>query len=406
MRGLASTALLALSVTVVLATGGAAEGGRLALVAGAAVAARALLLVPAVTRAFGTFAPALDLGVSLALVLAALSLTGGAMSDLYPLVLVEIALARLFEGPGAARFLALAVLAGVLALAAPVVIAGAVPLLPLALRIFWPAAFLVALEAAGDAAGGAPAKPVEPAPVPASARMEPRMASASRDARQEILHDLKSPLSVIRVYTDLIAESARRGEPPRPDHLSNLENEVALMEAMAGAPRPTRPPAPRPPSRPTPRADLVSLLGSLADAYRATHGEKLRIEFLAEEPEILVAADPVAVQRAFRNVLENAVKYTPPGGQVRIRASVVSQHAFAVISDTGVGMDAEEQKRAFEYAYRGPAAQTLGAEGRGFGLALAHELLEQNGGKISLLSEPGHGLEVTIMFPVLKGARV
>jgi two-component system sensor histidine kinase EvgS len=67
---------------------------------------------------------------------------------------------------------------------------------------------------------------------------------------------------------------------------------------------------------------------------------------------------------------------------------------------------AEEQKRAFEYAYRGPAAQTLAAEGRGFGLALAHELLEQNGGKISLLSEPGHGLEVTIMFPVLKGARV
>ncbi len=149
----------------------------------------------------------------------------------------------------------------------------------------------------------------------------------------------------------------------------------------------------------------MTLLSSLAESYHAMHGHKLRIEYLSEEPQISVAADPVAVQRAFRNILDNAVKYTPPGGQLRIRSSVVSQHAFVVISDSGIGMTAEEQRRAFEYAYRGPSARASGAEGRGLGLAVTRELLEQNGAKISLLSEPGHGLEVTIMFPMLKGGR-
>ncbi len=115
-----------------------------------------------------------------------------------------------------------------------------------------------------------------------------------------------------------------------------------------------------------------------------------------------MAADPVAIQRALRNVLDNAVKYTPSGGQVKIRASVAAQHAFVVISDTGIGMTREEQRRAFEYAYRGEAARASGAEGRGLGLALVRELLEAQGGKISLLSDPGRGLEVTIMFPLYR----
>jgi signal transduction histidine kinase len=103
-------------------------------------------------------------------------------------------------------------------------------------------------------------------------------------------------------------------------------------------------------------------------------------------------------------VLDNAVKYTPAGGQVRVRASVVSQHAFVVISDTGAGMTPHEQEQAFTFAWRSPSSTASGVPGRGIGLGVTKDLLEQNGGKISLLSEPGHGLEVTIMFPIAREA--
>ncbi len=397
-RGLLSTGLLLVAILLFVASGAVTAGNvpRLAAVAGGAVALRALLLVPGVGRLFGVFALPVDLGASLTLVLFALSLTGGLASELYPLLLLEVVLARLGDGAPAGRFLAVAATAGAAALAAPAVIAGiALPVGP-ALRVAWPLAVLLVLEAGNRLLVAAPA-----AETAAAAPQAP----PHRDVRQDLLHDLKSPLSVVRVYADLIAESARRGEPPRPEHLSNLSNEIGLMESLAGVVRaapamPAAPPAP--PRRPRPRTDLLKLLDSLAESYGAAHGERLLIEFVADEDEIVVAADPVAIQRALRNVLDNAVKYTPTGGQVKIRASVAAQHAFVVISDTGIGMTREEQKHAFEYAYRGEAARATGAEGRGLGLALVREILEAQGGKISLLSEPGRGLEVTIMFPLFK----
>jgi two-component system, OmpR family, phosphate regulon sensor histidine kinase PhoR len=234
---------------------------------------------------------------------------------------------------------------------------------------------------------------------------EPRAEAPRAETRAGILHDLKSPVTVLRVYTDLVGESAKRGELPAAEHLAALAREVSLMESLVGvAPRPAAPaPAQAPPA--ASRPDLVAVLSTLVESYRAAHGSRIRLEFVAEEAEIPVSADPVALQRAFRNVLDNAVKYTPAGGQVRVRASVVSQHAFVVISDTGAGMSPEEQKLAFAPAWRSPSAVAAGIPGRGIGLGVTKELLEQNGGKISLLSEPGHGLEVTVMFPLGREGR-
>jgi signal transduction histidine kinase len=149
-------------------------------------------------------------------------------------------------------------------------------------------------------------------------------------------------------------------------------------------------------------ADLVEILGSLATAYRLSNAGRLRIEFIAERPELPVTADPVALQRAFRNVLENAIKYTPEGGEVRIRAGAAGPHAFVVVKDTGMGMSDDERARAFDFAFRGAGAVASGARGKGLGLALTKEILEANGGKISLSSEAGFGSEVTILLPTHK----
>ena len=378
----------------------------LAGIAAAALVSGAALASEGAGRFLGPFAEPLRLLLPLGLALFALERTGGPASDLFPLVLVLLACASL-SSREAGRFLLVGIYGGfalLVALHPPASLAAA---RPLALEGLWPLLAFLALEAAGrswqappararrDPGGGERAEASEDADAP-----PPRAAGPARDVRAEILHDLKSPVTVLRVYTDLVAEAAKRGELPGEEHLAGLSRELSLMESLVGVPSRAPVAAPAAAAAPAGRSDLVAILSSLVESYRAAHGSRVRLDFVAESPEIPVGAEPVALQRAFRNVLDNAVKYTPAGGQVRVRASVVSQHAFVVISDTGAGMTSEEQKLAFTPAWRSASAVASGVPGRGIGLGVTKELLEQNGGKISLLSEPGHGLEVTIMFPL------
>jgi signal transduction histidine kinase len=379
-----------------------------ATLAVAALVAGGLLATSLGTRLLGPFAAPLRLLVPLALALVALAKTGGPSSDLFPLLLVLVAAEGAISREGG-RFLLVGTYAGLALLAVLFPAPTAAAARSLALRFLWPAAaaFGVELVLRWKAPGRKFGAEDAPAPIRQTVESAPASPAAERDSRSEILHDLKSPLTVLRVYGDLVAEAARRGELPSEAHLAGFAREMTLMESLVGMP--PRAPASAPPvSSPAaprgPRSDLVRVLSTLVESYRLAHGERVRFEFVAEGAEILVAADPVALQRAFRNVLDNAVKYTPAGGQVRVRASVVAQHAFVMISDTGVGMSPEEQKHAFTFAWRSPSASASGLPGRGIGLGVTKDLLEKNGGKISLLSEPGHGLEVTIMFPLFREA--
>jgi signal transduction histidine kinase len=395
----AGALVVSILLAIVLGNLSVGETARLGAVAAFAVAGQGIFLPGWHRRLLGAFAAPVELTLELVLALFALSLTGGARSDLYTLLLLDMVLAYRFAGREAARFLTVATVLGLAYLTSLSLPASShlhESLLPLALRGLWPVALLLGLEFGGHEVL-AEAEPASTERFPSTAALPP---AARREFFEEVLHDLKSPLSVLRAYTDLIAEEARRGESPSDEHLVNLRRELELMESIVGI-------RPRwdPPHAATGRADLVPILSSLAEVYRAAYGDRLRVEFMADQPEIPVLADAVALQRAFRNVLDNSVKYTPAAGQVRIRASVRSDKAYVVFTDSGVGMTPEEQMRAFEFSYRGPGARASGAEGKGLGLGLSRELLEANGGKISLLSELGHGLEVTVALPVFRERR-
>ncbi len=402
-------------IAIVLGLGDARP---LALAMGGALGSLFLLTREGSREALGEFAAPLGMLVDLGLLFCAMSLTGGALSPYALLLPAGVALSWHSAGKPAARFFAVASLMGVAALATlgQVPTGSAASLFALAGVALAAPALLVALEiGAGSSVSSAAAfasASVAPAEPPRRDAAPPRVAesasapapspAAERDPEAEVLHDLRSPLSVIRVYTDLIQEAARRGELPNREYLDNLAREIDLAERLVGTPAPTLEPAELPAPQ---NADLVEILGSLATAYRLAHGARIRIEFIAERPQLPVAADPVALQRAFRNVLDNAIKYTPDAGEVRIRAGAAGTQAFVVVKDTGMGMSPEESARAFDYAFRGQGAVASGRRGKGLGLAVTKEILEANGGKISLSSEAGYGSEVTILLPFQKGAR-
>jgi signal transduction histidine kinase len=359
----------------------------------------------AVEKSFGVFLTPLASVIDLALLFCAISLTGNIRSPFALLLPVGVGLAWHLQGRAAARFATALSVLGVAALFSLSLVRTPAPqelLGFLAMGLAAPA-MLAALEAASsvrpDVSDTSEEGAAAGAPVAANA--------PARDRQAEILHDLRSPLSVIRVYSDLIREGARRGELPHPEHLANLAREIELAERLVGGPEPSAskdPPVLAAPAAPQ-TADLVEILGSLATAYRLAHSGRLRIEFIAERPQLPVSADPVVLQRAFRNVLENAIKYTGEGGEVRIRAGAAGPDAFVVVKDTGMGMTPQERAHAFEYAFRGSGAVASGQRGQGLGLALTKEILEANGGRIALSSEAGFGSEVTILIPFQKGTR-
>ncbi len=385
-------------LAVALGLGGARP---LSLAMGGSLLSLFLFTRKGLSRALGDFLAPLAIVVDLALLFCAMSLTGGAASPYSLLLPAGLALAFFQLGRGAAWFFASASLLGVVAL----VLLSREPLtdpsrlFPLILSALAAPGLLAALEAARGSSG----KRAETAETPPGAA-EPAVSPAPlRNREAEILHDLRSPLSVMRVYSDLIGEAARRGEIPSAEYLANLSREVELAERLAGGPPAGRESAFAPGFQAT--ADLVEILGSLATAYRLSHGARLRIEFIAERPQLPVHAEPVALQRAFRNVLENAIKYTPEGGEIKIRAGAAGEHAYVVVKDSGAGMSPEERARAFDYAFRGTGAIASGVPGKGLGLAVSREILESNGGKISLTSEAGFGSEVTMLLPFPKAGR-
>jgi two-component system, OmpR family, sensor kinase len=116
-------------------------------------------------------------------------------------------------------------------------------------------------------------------------------------------------------------------------------------------------------------------------------------------PNVLVNAAPIAAKVALANILDNAVKFSPPGGQVRIAVTTVDDEAIIAVSDTGPGVSPDEAERLFQPFYRGKASRTTGMTGVGLGLAIARVLVQRQGGRISLDAPDQPGAKFSVHLP-------
>ena len=118
-----------------------------------------------------------------------------------------------------------------------------------------------------------------------------------------------------------------------------------------------------------------------------------------------VDADRERLHQVLFNLVDNAIRFTPAGGQVRIEAHRHDGSVEVSVADTGVGIPAEALPRLFERFYRVDSARARGDGGTGIGLAIARSVVEAHGGTISAESEPGHGSTFTFDLPVAEAAK-
>ncbi|MFL5529597.1 MAG: sensor histidine kinase, partial [Gemmatimonadaceae bacterium] len=122
------------------------------------------------------------------------------------------------------------------------------------------------------------------------------------------------------------------------------------------------------------------------------------------DAKLEVNADPTKLEQILLNIVGNAIKFTPPGGQVLIRAAPENGAVLISVVDTGIGVSAEYLERIFEPFFQIDSGTTRKYPGVGLGLAIARDLARAMGGDINFESEFGSGSKVSVVLPVPRAA--
>jgi two-component system OmpR family sensor kinase/two-component system sensor histidine kinase QseC len=149
----------------------------------------------------------------------------------------------------------------------------------------------------------------------------------------------------------------------------------------------------------SPDFDAVDLSAAAAEGIRDTHelAQSRHIDLgLDATPNLTVRGDREALRVLVRNLVDNAVRYTPPHGSVQVRSHATPDQAVLEVTDTGPGIAAADRERVFDRFYRRAAAQESGT---GLGLAIVKAIAERHGANVILGEAPGGGLRATVSFP-------
>jgi two-component system phosphate regulon sensor histidine kinase PhoR len=224
-----------------------------------------------------------------------------------------------------------------------------------------------------------------------------RLETMRRDFVANVSHELRTPLTVLvgfletvrelkldpgrsRDYLNLMAEQSKR--------MQRIIDDLLTLSTLESAPEPPR----------DERVDVALLLSRVHSEAGALSAGRQRVTLDAEPGFDLLGAES-EIASAFGNLASNAVRYTPPGGEVRLIWRSSQKGAEFTVEDTGVGIDAEHIPRLTERFYRVDRGRSRETGGTGLGLAIVKHALARHQATLEIESTPGAGSRFTAKFP-------
>jgi hypothetical protein len=221
-----------------------------------------------------------------------------------------------------------------------------------------------------------------------------------------LAHQLKSPVAALRQCLDVVIRGYA-GELPtkargmieiaarRADQaIDLLDNWLTLLRLEDGDFI----------SRTEP-LDLASMLRSEVSSFaESPEAAEKAVRFVGGDTPVTVRGDRNALSELFKNLITNAIRYTPPGAQITVDMVIRGDDAIASVSDNGNGIPPEERERVFDPFYRGRANRTI--PGDGLGLPIARHIALAHGGDLKLESEVGKGTTFQVILPTVEEVRL
>jgi signal transduction histidine kinase len=233
-----------------------------------------------------------------------------------------------------------------------------------------------------------------------------RLVSAQQDNLSRLTHELKSPLTSIIGYSDLFLRQKRKQLQPEDGSSTDLKsiervlqggrrllhiiNDALEIARYRDGKIQLEP-------QPVQICGLIHEIAGMFDPLATEKGLTLAV-FCDLGSKNVAVTDPLRLQQILTNLISNAVRYTE-SGQVKVTCQAVNDEQFAIaVSDTGIGIDPEDQAHVFEPYYQSKQSARL-PDSTGLGLAIVAQLVELLQGKIQLISELGFGTTVTVTLP-------
>jgi PAS domain S-box-containing protein len=247
-----------------------------------------------------------------------------------------------------------------------------------------------------------------------TARFEGGTVYAFRDLTQEraleqlksdfistISHELRTPLAAIYGASmtlqraDLDAAAVRQDEllqviSSEADRLARTINDVLWASRLESGTLQVR----------IESCDGGRLAETVVAAHRTHLPSNLSLELEIASPLPRVAADPDKVRQVLANLVDNAVKYSPDGGLIRVLVETNGRYVRFAVRDSGLGIPRSEQERVFQKFYRLDPNLTRGVSGTGLGLYICRELVQRMGGRVSVKSAEGRGSTFVVELPI------
>jgi PAS domain S-box-containing protein len=218
-----------------------------------------------------------------------------------------------------------------------------------------------------------------------------------------ISHELKTPVSLIKGYASTLVredanwdkETVREGLlviGEESDRLNGLINNLLdASRIQAGGFRLERS-----------DVSIPRLAGKVVDNFRLqTAAHRFILDFAEDFP--VISGDEERLRQVFDNLVGNAIKYAPDGGEIRIGGWRDGDHVTVYVADQGIGIPIEEQGKLFQRFYRVDSSLRRKTQGAGLGLYLCRSIVDAHGGRIWLRSEPGKGTTVFFNLPLADG---